>query len=133
MEAFVARHQAIARATRAGVTAMGLDLWAESESIATACCTAVRTPVGISAEDIISTLRSRYGVMISGGYGDLRGKLFRLGHMGLSAHPTLAIAQLGLLEMTLTNLGLEVPRGAGVAAALERLGGWDDATQSYPH
>jgi pyridoxamine--pyruvate transaminase len=133
MEAFAARHQAIAQATRAGVTAMGLDLWAESESIATACCTAVRTPVGVSAEDIISTLRSRYGVMISGGYGDLSGKLFRLGHMGLSAHPTLAIAQLGVLEMTLTSLGLEVPHGAGVAAALERLGGWDDATQSYPH
>jgi pyridoxamine--pyruvate transaminase len=132
MEAVVGRHQAIARASRAGVTAMGLDLWAESELIATACCTAVRTPEGVSAEDIISTLRSRYGVMISGGYGDLSGKLFRLGHMGVSAHPTLAIAQLGLIELALTDLGMALPRGAGVAAALEALAGWDDSTHSYP-
>jgi pyridoxamine--pyruvate transaminase len=132
MEAVVGRHQAIARATRAGVTAMGLDLWAESERIATACCTAVRTPEGVSAEDIISTLRSRYGVMISGGYGDLSGKLFRLGHMGVSAHPTLAIAQLGLIELALTDLGMTLLRGAGVAAALEALAGWDDSTHAYP-
>ncbi len=132
MEAVVGRHQAIARATRAGANAMGLELWAESEAIATSCCTAVRIPEGITAEDVISTLRSKYGVMISGGYGDLSGKLFRLGHMGLSAHPTLAIAQLGLLEMALTSLEMAVPRGAGVAAALEALSGWDDSTHSYP-
>lgn len=132
MEAVVGRHQAIARATRAGVAAMGLGLWAESDAIATACCTAVRVPDGISAGDIVSTLRSRYGVMISGGYGELTGKLFRLGHMGLSAHPTLAIAQLGLLELTLTGLGMRPPRGAGVAAALDALACWDDSTHAYP-
>jgi hypothetical protein len=132
MEAVVARHQATAHATRAGVMAMGLSLWPESEYIATACCTAVNVPRGATAQEIVSTLRSKYGVMISGGYGELTGKLFRLGHMGLSAHPTLAIAQLGMLEQTLVTLGVDIPRGAGMSAALERFAGWDDSTLTYP-
>ncbi|MEJ7902303.1 MAG: alanine--glyoxylate aminotransferase family protein [Thermomicrobiales bacterium] len=90
MESFVARHQSSAGAARAAVKALGLELWAESEAIATACCTAVTVPHGLTDRAIIDTMRSRYGVMIAGGYGELSGKLVRLGHMGQAAHPTLA-------------------------------------------
>lgn len=131
MPAYVDRHQVTARAARAAVSAMGLNLWPESESIATACCTAVATPEGTSAEAIISTLRDRYGVMISGGYGDLSGKLFRLGHLGVTAHPTQLLAQVALLERTLLDLGIQVPPGAGSAAAIEAIAGWNDATRTY--
>ncbi|MGN6032247.1 MAG: pyridoxal-phosphate-dependent aminotransferase family protein, partial [Thermomicrobiales bacterium] len=94
----VARHQATARATRAAVRALGLDLWPAREEIASPCCTAVSVPEGIADADLREVMRNRYGVMISGGYGAIAGKLFRLGHMGPSAHPTAALAQIGVLE-----------------------------------
>jgi aspartate aminotransferase-like enzyme len=62
--------------------------------------------------------------MISGGYGELSGKLFRLGHMGMAAQPAYLAAQLAMLERTLADLGGDVELGAGVAAALEALAGW---------
>jgi aspartate aminotransferase-like enzyme len=62
--------------------------------------------------------------MISGGYGELSGKLFRLGHMGMAAHPAYLSAQLAMLERTLKDLGRDVELGAGVGAALESLSGW---------
>jgi aspartate aminotransferase-like enzyme len=69
--------------------------------------------------------------MISGGYGDLAGELFRLGHMGMSAHPTTVVAQIGMLERTLDDLGVKVELGAGVGAALAAFKGWNDAEGTY--
>ena len=132
MDAVVARHQASAAATRAAVRALGLSLWAETDAIASACCTAVSVPAGISAESLQATMRNRYGVMIAGGYGDLSGSLFRLGHMASAAHPTLVTAQIGMLERTLADLGTPVALGTGVGAALAAFAGWDDGAKSYP-
>ncbi|MGC4190385.1 MAG: alanine--glyoxylate aminotransferase family protein [Thermomicrobiales bacterium] len=128
----VARHQATARATRAAVRALGLDLWPAREEIASPCCTAVVAAAGISDADLRAAMRNRYGVMISGGYGSIAGKLFRLGHMGPSAHPTAAIAQIGVLERALLDLGHAIQPGAGVGAAIEAFAGWDDAAGMYP-
>lgn len=119
-----ARHQAIARACRAGVRALGLTVWAAREEIAAPCVTAVAMPDGIDDGVLRGTMRERYGVMISGGYGELAGKLFRLGHMGLAAHPTHLAAQLAVLERTLADLGHPVELGAGVGAAMAALEGW---------
>lgn len=127
----VARHQVSARATRAAVRAMGLELWAEYDEISSSCCTAVQLPNGIQDQQLRDTMRNRYGVMISGGYGSLSGKLFRLGHMGLSAHPTTVFAQLGVLERSLIDLGYQVNLGAGVAAAIAEFSHWDDANRDY--
>src|SRR5690606_4368855 len=120
-------HHRSAEATRAAVEALGLELWAESVEVAGANCTAVRVPDGIEDKALRETMRNRYGVMISGGYGELAGKLFRLGHMGLSAHPTAIIAQIGVLERSLADLGHKVEFGAGVGAAIAALEGWDDS------
>ncbi len=127
----VARHQVSARATRAAVRALGLELWAESEAISTSSCTAVKVPDGIDDATLRSHMRSRYGVMISGGYGSIAGKLFRLGHMGITAHPTTVIAQIGVLERSLVDLGYDVQLGTGVGAALAEFSQWDDAARSY--
>ncbi|HLU34624.1 MAG TPA: aminotransferase class V-fold PLP-dependent enzyme, partial [Thermomicrobiales bacterium] len=123
----IRRHHRSAEATRAAVEALGLELWAESVEVAGANCTAVRVPDGIEDKALRETMRNRYGVMISGGYGELAGKLFRLGHMGLSAHPTAIIAQIGVLERSLADLGHKVEFGAGVGAAIAALEGWDDS------
>jgi len=132
MAALVGRHQASARAARSALQALGLTLWAEREEIAASCCTAFAVPSGVTDRQVIETLRSRYGIMIAGGYGDLAGKVIRLGHMGQAAHPSLVVAQVGMLERTLVDLGVGITLGAGVAAALEAFAGWDDATQAYP-
>ena len=128
----VARHQASAYATREAVRVLGLDLWPESDEIATSCCTAVATPEGIEDAALRSVMRNRYGVMISGGYGSLAGKLFRLGHMGAAAHPTTVVAQVGILERALADLSQPVDLGAGVGAVLAAFAGWDDEHRSYP-
>ena len=62
MERFVDRHQAIARACREGVKALGLELWPAREEIAAACVTAVRMPEGIDDAKLRGTMRHRYGV-----------------------------------------------------------------------
>lgn len=131
MEAFADRHGQVARACRAAVEALGLTLWPARPEIAASCVTAVAMPDGLRDDELIGTMRRRYGVTISPGYGELKGKLFRLGHMGpAQAHPTVLAAQLAVLERSLADLGHSVDLGTGVGAALAALPTWDDsATQ----
>jgi pyridoxamine--pyruvate transaminase len=124
LEPFAARHASIARACRAGVKALGLELWAAREEIAGVAVTGVKLPEGIEDKQLRQHMRERYGVMISGGYGELAGRLVRLGHMGKAAHPTYLAAQLAVLERSLADLGRPVDFGAGVGAALAALEGW---------
>lgn len=126
LEHFAGRHAAIARACRAGVQALGLELWPAREAIAGTAVTAVKMPEGLTDAQLRGHMRDRYGVMISGGYASLTGKLFRLGHMGQAAHPTYLAAQLAILERTLADLGRPVQWGAGVGAAMAALEGWND-------
>lgn len=121
---YAARHAAIAKACRAGVRGMGLELWAAREEVAGTAVTGVRFPEGITDRQLRGHMRDRYGVMISGGYGELSGQLFRLGHMGMAAHPTYLAAQLAVLERSLLDLGHKVELGAGVGAAMAALEGW---------
>ena len=122
LEQCIARHQAAARAVRAGVQAMGLELWARREDYAAGCVTAIRVPDGISRAGALEHIRERYGVMLSGGYGELADKLFRIGHMGPAAdslNPVVAVSALG---RGLKDLGADVRIGAGVEATLEAIG-----------
>ena len=122
LEQCIARHQAAARAVRAGVQAMGLELWPRREEYAAGCVTAIRVPEGISRAGTLEHVRGRYGVMLSGGYGELTDKLFRIGHMGPAAdslNPVVAVAALG---RGLKDLGADVRIGAGVEATLEAIG-----------
>lgn len=125
IEAYVARHERIARACRAGIRALGLELWVAREDVAGSACTAVHIPAGLSDEQLRGHMRKRYGVMISGGYGELAGQLFRLGHMGKVAHPSYLAAQLAVLERSLADLGMAIEFGAGVGAAMAALADWN--------
>ena len=116
LEASIARHERSAAACRAGVRAMGLELWPRSDEVAAACVTAIAVPEGLTDVQVRAHCRERYGVMISGGQG--AGNLVRIGHMGTSArglHPVVGLAALG---RTLADLGVQVEIGAGVEAAL---------------
>lgn len=125
LERYIARHAAVARAARAGLRALGIELWPARDAIASSAVTTVRTPQGIDAAALLARMRGRYGIGISGGYKDLAGKTFRLGHMGRSAHPAALAALLAVLERSLVDLGMRVPLGAGVGAAMAALDVWE--------
>jgi pyridoxamine--pyruvate transaminase len=122
LEACVAAHSLAARACRAGVMALGLELWPRSESYAANCVTAVRAPADVSVADVLAHVRDRYGVMLSGGYGELKHRLIRLGHMGpacRSLYPLVAVTSLG---RGLIDLGVPLDLGAGAEAVMDVLG-----------
>ena len=121
VERLVERHQQIAAACRTGVKALGLELWPAREEIAAPCVTAIRMPEGLTDAGIRTTMRERYGVMISPGYGELQGQLIRLSHMGEQARPTMLAAQLAAFERALKDCGYPVQLGAGVGAAMAAL------------
>ncbi|MBX3567683.1 MAG: alanine--glyoxylate aminotransferase family protein [Rhizobiaceae bacterium] len=113
-----ARHALTAKATRAGIAAMGLDLWAASEAVASPTCTAVKTPDGIDEAELRRLARERYGVVFSAGRADTLGKLTRIGHMGTTAHPIYAVTALAAYGGAASLLGRKVDIGKGIAAAL---------------
>jgi pyridoxamine--pyruvate transaminase len=116
------RHALTAAATRAGLKAMDLPLWAKTEAIASPTCTAVRVPEGIKDSDIIATARAEYGVVFSSGRNDTQGKLIRIGHMGPVAEPIYAVVALTAFGGALRRLGRKVDIGAGIEAATAVIG-----------
>ncbi|MEW5421687.1 pyridoxamine--pyruvate transaminase [Amorphus sp. 3PC139-8] len=113
-----ARHGLTARATRAGLRAMGLEIWAVSDEIASPTTTAVKTPAGIDEAVLRQTARERYGVVFSSGRGETSGKLTRIGHMGPTAQPIYAIAALTAYTGAVNALGGKLKAGDGIDAAL---------------
>ena len=113
------RHERTAKACRAGVIAMGAELWAANESIASPTTTAVRVPATISDQDIIKLARERYGVMFSMGRADTLGKLIRIGHMGPVAEPIYSVVAVGALGGAMRTLGAKINIAAGVAAVMD--------------
>jgi pyridoxamine--pyruvate transaminase len=119
IEVSIARHEQAARACRAGVRAMGLQLWARSEEIASASVTAIAVPPGLTDVQVREHARRHYGVMLSGGQG--AGNLVRIGHMGPTARSFYPIVGLMAVGRTVADLGVSVRIGQGVEAALEVL------------
>jgi len=111
------RHEKLAAAMRAGITGLGLELFAERPSPAV---TAVLVPKGIDGGAILKTLRTRHQVIIAGGQGSLKGKIFRLATMGYADSSDVVVA-LSALELTLAEVGYPVKLGDGIRAAQEVL------------
>ncbi len=108
------RHDRLARATRAGVEALGLELFAKATP--SPAITAVVSPAGMDGEKIVSTYARSHNITIAGGQGDMKGKVFRLGHMGYVSDFDVLVA-LGALEQVLAELGYPVHWGSAVGAA----------------
>lgn len=119
LENILEKHRRHALATQAGVEAMGLEFFAKDRShsfVATSIC----APGDINSGDIVKLMRNKFGVFIAGGQGKLKGKIFRLGHVGYFDDFDIII-QLSALEMALKELGYEFEIGKGVSAALKVL------------
>jgi aspartate aminotransferase-like enzyme len=119
LEKVLERHAVLAKACRAGVHALGLELFGASDEMANSV-TAIKAPEGIDGQAVVKTLRVKYGITIAGGQGRIKGKIFRIGHCGYYDKFDIVSVMAGL-EMALKDLGYPVEMGAAVGAAAEVL------------
>jgi aspartate aminotransferase-like enzyme len=117
LEAAFERHVRLGRAARAGVKAMGLELFSPDDD-SSAVVTVANVPDGIDGTALLAHLRDAHGVTLAPGQGHLKGKIFRIGHIGWFDVFDIAVA-LAAVELSLTELGAVVERGVAVPAAFE--------------
>ena len=99
----IKRHARIANATRKAIEAFGLKLHLESGFSDTV--TVFDVPEGMTADDILGRMREKHGIMLAGSFGELAGKVIRIGHMGASANVGDMLEVMSGLEETLRYLG----------------------------
>jgi serine---pyruvate transaminase len=117
LESAFARHVRLGRATRAGLKAMGLELFSPDDDTS-AVVTAARTPEGIESPALLRHLREQHGVTLAPGQGALKPSVFRIGHIGWFDIFDIASA-LAAVELALTELGADIERGVAVGRAFE--------------
>lgn len=119
LEAIFARHHRQKNATRAAMQAMGLPLFA-ADAAASPAITAV-APAGVDAEQIRALVKKRFDILLAGGQDHLKGKIFRVGHLGFVSDRDILTA-VSALEAALLELGYDQCQpGAGLAAASQIL------------
>jgi aspartate aminotransferase-like enzyme len=121
LEAIYRRHARLSQATRAGVKALGLKLLVDPESAASPAVTAVLAPEGINADTLRSILKKQFDLATAAGQDHLKGKIFRIGHLGFVSDRDVLMT-LAALESALHTVGYsDFTPGAGTRAAEEVL------------
>jgi aspartate aminotransferase-like enzyme len=110
-------HVRLGRACRAGVKAMGLDLFSPDDD-SSAVVTTVRVPESVDGAQLLLDLRDRFGITLAPGQGPLKGKVFRVGHLGYYDVFDITTALAGI-ELALAEAGADIERGVAVTRALE--------------
>ncbi len=113
MDKLLENAQMLAKATRAAVTALGLELFAPN--FPGSSVTSVKAPKGMDSGVIVKEFRSRFGSIISNGQGSMKGQIFRIAHLGYFDFPDL-FGVIAELEIILAGQGVPVKFGTGVAA-----------------
>ena len=131
LESVFARHDRLAAATRAAVAAWRLEIQCADPREYSSSLTAVRVPEGTDADELRRVILERFDTSLGNGLGRLKGRVFRIGHLGDMNEPMLA-GTLAAVEMGLA--AADVPhRPGGVAAAMEHLvAAGANATQPVP-
>jgi aspartate aminotransferase-like enzyme len=120
LDGMFARHQRLTQATRAAMKGLGLSLFAPDD--AASCAVTAVMPSTVDAEAIRSTMKKQFDIALAGGQDHLKGKIFRMGHLGFVSERDILTA-IAALEATLQTLGHDgVTPGAGIAAASKVLG-----------
>ena len=114
-----ARHQRLAAACRAAVEAWGLEIQCADPSVYSPILTGVMTPAGFDADEIRRTSYENFNMSLGTGLGKMKGKMFRIGHLGEANELTL-MATLAGCEMGLKMAGVPIA-ASGVAAAMDSL------------
>ena len=121
MQSVFARHRRLARATRKAVQAWGLELCCLDTGQNTDSLTAVRMPEGHDADALRKLILDRFDLSLGTGLGKVKGRVFRIGHLG-DMNDLMLVGTLGGVEMGLGLAGVPHEPG-GVAAAMEYLAG----------
>src|SRR6201997_3243293 len=119
LEARWERHKLNQMALIAGLQAMGLKLLLEKPSNRLPPVTAVMIPSGVDDEKLRNQLLDEFNIEIAGGFGPIKGKIWRVGLMGYSSQKSNVLLFLAALEKCLIDQGFRVSSGAGVGAAVE--------------
>jgi alanine-glyoxylate transaminase/serine-glyoxylate transaminase/serine-pyruvate transaminase len=111
-----ARHARLAEACRRAVEALGLAILCRDPARRSNTLTAVVMPAGLDADAYLAHANRTLDLSLGVGLGDVRGRVFRIGHLG-SLNELELLAGLAGVEMTLRSFGVPVTLGAGLAAA----------------
>ena len=112
----VMRHRLMGKALRAGIKALGLKLFAD-EKYSSNTVTSIIYPKKIKDSDLNKKMRE-HGILIAGGQGKLKGKIFRIAHMNMCGKREILLT-VSILEICLKKLGFDINLGSGVAAVQE--------------
>lgn len=116
LDAVYARHARIAEGVRRAVTAWGMRPCAVRPELYSDTVTAVVVPEGCNGTDLVKLAAETYGMAFGVGLGEVAGKVFRIGHLGMLTEP-LMLSGLATAEMCMADLGWPIRLGSGVAAA----------------
>jgi alanine-glyoxylate transaminase/serine-glyoxylate transaminase/serine-pyruvate transaminase len=119
LEARWDRHRTNQQALVAGLEGMGLELFVADPADRLVTVTSVTIPNGIDDRKVRQQLLDEFNIEIAGGFGAVKGKIWRVGLMGYSNQNTNVLLFLAAFEKVLLDQGLRVPAGGGVAAAVE--------------
>jgi aspartate aminotransferase-like enzyme len=108
------RHERLARAMRGGAEALGLTLF--TRATPSPAVTALVSPAGLDGEAVVRAYGEQHNITIAGGQGEMKGRIFRLAHLGYVGEYDVIVG-LAALERVLAGLGAPVELGAGVGAA----------------
>jgi len=114
-----ARHAKIAAGCRAGVTALGLELFAERPNNG---LTVITVPAGVDGSGTLKKLEKQHGYKLADGQDSMKGKIWRLSHMGYT-DAFEVLGAIAALELVLLESGFKLEPGAGVAAMQRSLAG----------
>ena len=96
---------------------MGLELFSPDDD-RSAVVTTIVSPDGLDSSKLVAHLRDSHGVTLAPGQGELKGKVFRIGHIGYYGVFDITSA-LAAVELGLSELGIDIERGVAVGRALE--------------
>jgi len=110
------RHEVAAQALRAGLGAMGLEMFPDA-SLLSNTVSSIKAPKDVETAAVVARMRDHYGILIGTGLDKIRTTTLRIGTMGITSSPPYVLPTLAALELALRDLGYKAESGAGVAAA----------------
>ncbi len=124
------RHHCLGVACRAAMTAAGLALLATDERCASATVTAVRMPEDLDSSELVRRVRERDNILIAGGQDDLKGRIFRIGHLGTCGIDNLA-APVAAVADNLAEMGCDIDAASAVTAARDAFQTCQESSDAY--
>ena len=118
LEARWERHRQNQQALLAGLEAMGIEPFVPKPADRMITVTGIKVPAGVDDVTVRRQLLSEFNIEIAGGFGPLKGKLWRVGLMGHTSQRANVLLFLGAFEKALLDQGFKMPAGAGVGAAV---------------